>query len=80
MAIRKPRCRITPRTPGGYLDNPPVDCKLAVTYCPNPIKYEEVRIVDYILCHRSCFERVCQRKTEEDKGARRRIALLRNGQ
>lgn len=83
MAIRKPRIKLViPRIPGGYLSDPPSDCEWKIFYCPNPHKYESVPIVDYILCNRSCREsksRACSRKQDEDKGARRRITIQRNG-
>lgn len=69
-----------PKTPGGFLDNPPADCPKARSYCPDPSRYETVRVVDYCVCSHTCARQVsdhCPRKAEEDAGAKRRISELR---
>jgi len=80
--MKRPRTKLTiPRTPGGHLDNPPLDCPNQRSYNPNPAKYETIMVVDYCLCERKyCkLERICERRVEEDSGRARRINRMRNG-
>lgn len=69
-----------PRTPGGFLDNPPEGCPHVRDYRPNPRKHKGIKVVDYVLCSSSCkLQKSCERKTEEDSGAKRRIRNRRDG-
>lgn len=69
---------IIPKIPGGYMDGPPESCPKAVNYCPNPSKYETVRLVEYLKCEKCSIQ--CLPKQEMDKGRRKRISLQRNGE
>jgi len=69
---------IIPKIPGGYMDGPPESCPKAVNYCPNPVKYEILRLVEYIRCEKCSSQ--CSQKHEMDVGRRRRISLQRNGE
>lgn len=60
--------------PGGFLEDPPEYCPKKVDYCPNPNVYHNLEIVDYVLCNRCKFKGSCERKYEQDRGKRKRIA------
>lgn len=81
----KKRKRISlaiPRCPGGHVDFPPSDCQKSKPYCPDPERYEEIRVVDYCICSYICPRQKadhCPRKAEEDAGEKRRISKLKNG-
>jgi hypothetical protein len=75
--VKRPRTNlIVPKTPGGFLDDPPGDCPNRVFYCPDVRKYETIPVVDYARCDRKyCpLPRICQRRLEADKGRRHRIS------
>lgn len=70
---------LSPTVPGGYLTDPPEDCKKTVSYCPNPKMYKTIQIVEYVRCKRCSLGQTCYRKIEEDKGARKRINFQKYG-
>ena len=71
---------IIPRPPGGYIDHPPDNCPYKVFYnCDNPLKYDTIPVVNYCCCFRCKEQQGCERKVQEDKGARHRIARQKNG-
>lgn len=68
-----------PKTPGGFLDYPPLECPHAKNYCPDPARYEMARIADYATCHSSCKHgKDCYRREEQDEGTRKRIRQMKN--
>jgi len=82
MMKRRPRSlMVVPRIPGGFLDNPPDGCPNAITYCPDPNRYETLRIVDYVRCGNgycpSTNSKACPRRLEADRGRRARMRLMR---
>lgn len=80
-AVKRTRTLLAvPKTPGGFLDYPPLECQHAKDYCPDPTRYEAVRIADYAICHSSCKQgKSCYRREEEDEGTRKRIKQMKNG-
>ncbi len=70
---------LTPRIPGGFLTDPPEECKKIVTYCPDPKRYKTIEVVEYVRCNKCSSRADCYRKIEEDKGSRRRISHQKYG-
>lgn len=71
---------VVPKTPGGFLDNPPEECPHVKDYRPNPRKHKNIQIVDYVICSSCCkLQKSCSRKAEEDSGSRRRIRNRKDG-
>lgn len=80
-AIKRTRTLLAiPKTPGGHLDYPPIECPHVKDYCPDPARYETARVVDYVICSFSCKQaKGCYRKDEADEGTRKRIRQTKNG-
>lgn len=77
----RPRTNLlTPKTPGGFLDNPPEGCPKAVCYNPKPSTHESVMLVEYVRCERCSIAKKCTTKLAADKEARKRIRSMKNGE
>lgn len=68
-----------PKPPGGFIGDPPEECKKVWNYNPNPEKYETIRVVEYVRCQRCFLSDGCLKKMDTDKGSRRRIRFQKNG-
>lgn len=79
-AVKRERTLLlVPKPPGGYLIDPPEDCKKMMSYCPDPKRYQSIPVVEYVRCRKCSFGEDCYRKIEEDKGSRKRINFQRYG-